>query len=513
MKKEVTPKNRKWVIKFAVVFFVILLLLTFFSNTIMNYSLPKVSIKHVETGAIASRVRGSGTATVADPVNVTVKTERKVKAVAVKNGDEVTAGTILVMFTEDSANDELAQAQKAVDDAKDAYQQYIVTNEISDETVVRVESGASKDYSYYRNQLKAASDVEEACKKQVADATAVVKALEAQIEALENSHVTASYAGFVSVGEYDDDYDYNQYDNGSDGMTEDYWGTNEDNGFSDNSSGNDSENQQSEEEIAYQNELASLKNQLNAANASLTAATETQTKAESDHQKVLDAMNSEISLTGLYDALQEANAALAKVDTSEVSNKITASVSGTIADLAVAKGDTVTPDMPLMTIVSSDTSYTATLTVTPEQASRVKVGDTADIDESWYYENISAVVSGIRNDKENPGKSKLIDIKITGDVTAGAELTFAIGEKSSSYDMLVPNGTIREDKNGKFILVIREKSSPLGNRYFARRVDVKVLASDDVHSAISGDLEGYESIIFTSTKAISAGDQVRLTES
>ena len=42
---------------------------------------------------------------------------------------------------------------------------------------------------------------------------------------------------------------------------------------------------------------------------------------------------------------------------------------------------------------------------------------------------------------------------------------------------------------------------------------MEISASDDINSAVTGELEGYEYVITTSTKAIKAGDQVRLTES
>lgn len=37
---ENTKKRREWIKNAAIVFLVIMLILTFFSNTIMNYSLP-----------------------------------------------------------------------------------------------------------------------------------------------------------------------------------------------------------------------------------------------------------------------------------------------------------------------------------------------------------------------------------------------------------------------------------------------------------------------------------------
>ena len=60
-------------------------------------------------------------------------------------------------------------------------------------------------------------------------------------------------------------------------------------------------------------------------------------------------------------------------------------------------------------------------------------------------------------------------------MTPGQSLNVSVGQKSANYDLIVPNSAIREDSNGKFILIVESKSSPLGNRYVATRVDVEVL--------------------------------------
>ena len=85
-------------------------------------------------------------------------------------------------------------------------------------------------------------------------------------------------------------------------------------------------------------------------------------------------------------------------------------------------------------------------------------------------------------------------------------------DKSQNYEMIVPNSAIREDNNGKFILVVEPKSSPLGTRYYAVRRNVEVLTSDDRRSALSGDVYEYEYVITTSTKPIQEGQQVRLKD-
>ena len=60
---------------------------------------------------------------------------------------------------------------------------------------------------------------------------------------------------------------------------------------------------------------------------------------------------------------------------------------------------------------------------------------------------------------------------------------------------------------------MESKSSPLGNRYIATRIDVQVQASDDNNTAITAPLTGYEYVITTSNKPVEAGKQVRLNES
>ena len=94
----------------------------------------------------------------------------------------------------------------------------------------------------------------------------------------------------------------------------------------------------------------------------------------------------------------------------------------------------------------------------------------------------------------------------------GDNVQLSVGANSKSYDLTVPNSAIREDNNGKFILIVSSRESPLGNRYIATRVDVQVLDSDELLTAISGSLSGYEYVITTATKPVSAGMQVRLAE-
>ena len=77
----------------------------------------------------------------------------------------------------------------------------------------------------------------------------------------------------------------------------------------------------------------------------------------------------------------------------------------------------------------------------------------------------------------------------------------------------MPNAAVRQDSQGKFVLVVNSKSTPLGNRYYVNRVDVDVQATDDDNSAVKGMITTGDFVVMTSTAPLKSGDQVRLPES
>ncbi len=98
-------------------------------------------------------------------------------------------------------------------------------------------------------------------------------------------------------------------------------------------------------------------------------------------------------------------------------------------------------------------------------------------------------------------------------MTEGQTLNLLAGERETNYNLVVPNSAVREDSDGTFILVAKAKTTPLGNRYIASRIDVTVLARDNYNSAIDAGTDfGFEYVITTSTKPVDAGMQVRLKE-
>ena len=222
--------------------------------------------------------------------------------------------------------------------------------------------------------------------------------------------------------------------------------------------------------------------------------------------------NATYDLSAPQKKIDDAVKKVAKLEAQSVGATITAPVSGTIADVSVVAGKTVAPDDVLATMQPEGKGYSMSFSVTNDQAKRLSVGDKADLVNSWRYDNVDVTLKSIKPDTTDPGQKKLLTFDVSGDVMVGQSLSISVGQKSADYDLIVPNSAIREDNNGKFVLIVETKSSPLGNRYVATRVDVEVLASDDTQSAVSGALYGYEFVITTSTQPVEAGKLVRLAE-
>lgn|GEM_PF-622527 len=108
--------KRKWVITFAVVFLVIVALLTFFSNTIMNMSLTKVSAQWPQWGTISVSNRASGVVEAVKTVEVKAFDTRKVEQVFAYDYYEVMEGDLLLTLEPVTQSDDLDALKKELEE-------------------------------------------------------------------------------------------------------------------------------------------------------------------------------------------------------------------------------------------------------------------------------------------------------------------------------------------------------------------------------------------------------------
>ena len=110
-------KKRELIKTIAIIFLVIMLLLTFFSQTIMNHSLPEVATQVVQSGTINAKIRGSGTVAANESYEVMIEQTREVRSVCVKTGEKVEEGTLLFVMG-DMESQEMREAQNALAEAE-----------------------------------------------------------------------------------------------------------------------------------------------------------------------------------------------------------------------------------------------------------------------------------------------------------------------------------------------------------------------------------------------------------
>ena len=262
----------------------------------------------------------------------------------------------------------------------------------------------------------------------------------------------------------------------------------------------------SQTSVAWQNRLADANAALKNAQAVYDLLKEEQTSLAAD-------INAELDLSKTNKDIQKKKEEIEKLKEKSMGSAVKAPVAGTITTVKYVAGETTQPEDVMAVIQPEGKGFTLSISVTNEQAKKVQIGDMAELQNSWYYDDARVMLSAIKPDPDNPGTNKLLVFDVSGStIQADQSLSISVGPRSQEYELVVPNSAIREDNDGKFILTVESKSSPLGNRYIATRVGVEVLASDDNNSAISAPLYGWEYVITTSTKPVEAGKQVRLAD-
>lgn len=639
MNNEKTP--RKEIIKnIAIVFLAVLLVLTFFSNTIMNYSLPQVSAVYVNQGTISEQIRGSGTVEAAESYEVKFEETREIKSVAVKTGQTVSAGDILFELADEDST-ELTEAQNTLDTLELEYKKaelslaagsgyetdYLTISRAEDELqklkdqLTEAESGSDL-LSVSSAEYKEAKALSEKLTREKEELNAALVSVDTEdmldltgeyydrMRAAKDSVTAAEKKAEKKKTEYDDlvkelgdSTDYGEailskqaeIDTARSLLNEYYvslfnLAPDEDTStialqidsqkvtvenlerelsrlMSKASSSSIAKNKIKNADEASkkaQDKLTNAKDKLSevtravklelkakidetnekliAAADKMAAAEEGKTEAEA--QGLMSAAQLTAKITEKEDEIEKLRADLeVKQSASNVENQtakldleakakaieqqkekvqklksnsydavVKAKMGGVVESISVTAGSKAEAGTTAAVINVSDMGYTVEFAVKTEQAKKVKIGDKAEIT-SWYWgDNFSAELSEIRPDTANPQSQKILVFKVSGsDISTGQTITISMGSKGQNYSTVVPNSAVREDSNGKFVLVMEAKSSPLGNRYKAVRYDVEVIVKDDNNSAVNG-LAGSEFVITTSTKPISAGEQVRPAE-
>ncbi len=437
-------QRRKDIIKnITIVFLLILLALTFFSRTIMNLTLPQVATHIVSEGEVSPRIRGQGTAEVDDPFSVTVAQARTIKSVAVRQDQKVKRGDVLY-YLEDSESEELRNARQELDDQKANFTKRLFDGTLSDSDITRMRAGNYRSDDELQSELASINRRYERANREKAAADAAYEKLLAEEDDSESSSSTPveeeDPGDDIAVAAKKTNTGIDAPEDASEGTTDD--------------------DPTRRKKSKYQKKLE--KANIRKIDADLALA-----EITAEKEKVINSISAELELKGIQDAITKAEAKVERLEKEEIGATITAPVDGTVTSLSYGAGETTSADSPVAIIRLAGKSLTVSFSVTKEQAQKLKVGDEAKPQNPWEYEDdFKAVLRQIAADSSDPKNQRLLKFEITSSsVTAGDSVQLQLAESTKSYDLVVPNSAVRTDANGKFVLVLQTRQSPLGNRY------------------------------------------------
>lgn len=559
--------SRKQIIKkAAIVFLTAMLVLTFFSNTIMNYSLPEVATEPVSSGTVSNKVRVQGTVETNSDYEVTVSGPRIIKEVKVEVGDTVKKDQVLFTFDE-GENTELTEAEDTLDQMELDYAKSLLKS-MPDYTSDNMDIKTAKDdldaaikaqekAATNSKNLKKAKKEAETAKKNVAAQQKKVDTIQAKIDAYgeigdyeaAQAQVTATTKELeslkIQLADLKEDLKDAQANGGD---TKEITRGIRDKELEITNKEQDLQNEkkiaetlkttsgtynQLKSDLAKESKvLAGLQETLTEKNAKVeelngVPSLEEAKAAVKEKRKALDQMllaltdkKKQDSLTqqaedmdtkAAKDKIEKQKQLVEKLKNSNDLKEVKSKEEGIVAQIDFKEGDSVTADAPLAKIQLAESGYIVKGTITKAQSKLIRVGNEATVENIWD-DDTQASVKSIKADTENPNQNMIVTFEVKGNIDVGQNLALSVGEKSSRYDAVVPNNAIREDSKGKFVLVVTVKGTPLGNRYKVKRADVEVMASDDNSSGVTGGVYEYDNVVTNSSKPLEEGMQVRLVE-
>lgn len=560
---KLNVNKRKDIIKnVLIVFLIILLLLTFFSNTIMNRSLPEIATESSISGTLTEKLNASGMIESNQSYDVTTKNNVKIDSIKVKTGQQVKKGDVLFTINTEE-NIELKEAETLLRSLELEYQKMLLNVPKNYATENQAIKNAREDLNQLiakRDQI-ASNQAENQSKKaeynqaksEFAGISSELANIQAYIMSLNTDDIYsigADYNGNI-IGYYEE-YTKAQSELQSAETELQSMMLNPDASEEAIQALQDKVNERSEYfsqcEESYKSEKTNLRAVLNEKLSSLKYDSDRLSNIINDYESNLSAddmvtvesideqitvkqreidtlvialedakrqdnltnQTNDIDIKAKQEKVNAQKIVVEKLKKQSADKEIKAEYAGTVSEILIKIGETTLPEAPIAVIDISEEGYTMTVSVEAEKTKKIKVGTEAEVLNDWSN-SIQATLVEMKNDTKN-AKNRILKFKVSGNVNSGDSLSLSIPCSTNRYEVIIPKSALNEDSNGKFVLTVKSKSSPLGNRYFAERVDVELLASDEVSCAVQGSLNLGDYVITTSSKPVNSGDQVKMKD-
>lgn len=257
-------------------------------------------------------------------------------------------------------------------------------------------------------------------------------------------------------------------------------------------------------ETAAQNAVTAAQNALNAAQKSLNDQQINDGITRDQAQDDIDERN---------DKIEKLKKEIAELEAMSKITEIKAPASGYIYNISIAKDDVLTAKQVITYILpETDRVCSVTFSFSAQAAQNIYIGMDLEVT-SGFIEGCT--VASMKPDPNDPRGTRLVKCIIQGnDAWPGEEITVNAGKGNDNYKCVVPASAVNQDNSNDFVYVIEGSSTPLGDKYTVKRVDVTIEATDGMVTAIKGEgLDKYDvMIVYRSEKPLEDGQRVRLED-
>ncbi|MBB6669983.1 efflux RND transporter periplasmic adaptor subunit [Cohnella nanjingensis] len=205
-------------------------------------------------------------------------------------------------------------------------------------------------------------------------------------------------------------------------------------------------------------------------------------------------------------------------------DSIQADVSGIVTQVNVTAGLPVQGSVPAVRIADLSLPRTLTVLVPREQAKYLVAGDEADITVGAVApEPIPGKIAEIRNpvttgeigqqaQPSSPDAKEIVIEVVDNRLKGGEYAEYWIGKRTKPVQMLLSNDAVRENADGNYVLVLKQKSGVLGNEFYVQEVSVVKGDADESNTEIKSGIGDRDKVIASSSAPVSDGDRVRLAD-
>lgn len=568
-------KNRSWVVRAIISFVAILALLTFFSNTIMNATIPKVMAQNAVKGNLSFTNSATGIIEADNKTDVKSVNGREVDQILVRNYVTVEEGDVILtlkpaedLSSLDALRSQLADAQATAEAAA------LAPDNSGDYSTEEAAIAVAQDNLNDANEALAAANGRDSAISTAQDTinyyNSIIPGLQATVDA--EAATVADYNDQITAAQ-------NEQNNtvielgvlGAEPQPTPAPAPAETAAPAEGETGETSETTaapadpnaariaelqaQYAEQQANIDNLTSLRDaaqgRLDAASADLGAAESALSTAQGDLTaaqqlpSVADAQtavnNAQRTLNQANDALSDARAQdassavtnartaeknqetidqleeqIAKLEESLTCTEIKAPCDGMVYGLSLSSGSVMQENVVIFTIIPNNATYSVKFTFKTSVASNFQQGMELTVNDAYVDQ---CRITNIYPDEADPREKRVVVCAVSSlnDIYPGTQLTVTADRSNASYDHVVPSSAVIHDNSGDYVYVVIESSSPLGDKYVVKRVDVTVEEEDGSLSAISPKDSNSKvleqgMVVTRSEKPLHNGDRVRLED-